>query len=82
MFQFRKWWREIQTVGLKDWWWFVVYLKRNEFSRKLSLSDDLCHQDGWRKLQRERQRAHEIDMKLEDISHGLPQVRVHRRKDL
>ena len=55
------WLKEIEAVGFKDWFWFVVMLQRNEFHRDLDM-------DNWRgtprELLRARQRAHEIDDKL------------------
>lgn len=59
----RKWWREIMAVGLKDWLWFVVRLRRNEFHRSLDMRPkDL--DDGFSNLMQRRQRAHDIDIKL------------------
>lgn len=65
-----KWWKEIKTVGLKDWCWFVLYLRRNEFHEKLSLHffyKKYGYSDYQRYLIRARQRAHDIDIKLEDV---------------
>lgn len=64
---FKKIYWEISQIGLGDWFWFVVYLKRSEFSYKLCLSryynkygktkysDILC---------KDRGKAHHIDMIL------------------
>lgn len=49
--------REIRAVGLIDWLWFVVWLKRDEFSHKLDLSRYYPDLD---KLVIDRNRAHEI----------------------
>jgi len=57
--------REIRAVGLLDWLWFVVWLKRNEFSRKLDMSFNgriPNYHSGQRK------RAHKIDMAIEDVN--------------
>ena len=51
------WWREIKTVGLRDWCWFVLYLKRNEFHHSLN---DILKRGTFMK----RQRAHNIDLML------------------
>jgi hypothetical protein len=32
-----KWYKEINLIGIKDWLWFVIYLRRNEFSPKLNM---------------------------------------------
>lgn len=32
------WLREIRAVGISDWLWFVVWLRRDEYSRRLDLS--------------------------------------------
>lgn len=56
-----KWLREIRKVGLRDWLWFVVWLRRDEFSRKLDL--DRYYLDLER-LFRDRNRAHRLDMEI------------------
>ena len=71
---------EIKKIGLIDWVWFVIYLKRNEFSPKLSLGNiyiknsnhgflkkDGTHQKWFAKLIKNRNRAHKIDDILEKI---------------
>jgi len=66
-----KWAKEIKTVGITNWIWFVLILKRNEFSTKLGVrhywswtSDNI----NWKeKLLKDRKKAHEIDRALEDI---------------
>ena len=68
--------KEIKAVGLWDWLWFCVYLRRNEFSPKLGIRryfyryyrgygyDDYT----WlKKLSSDRNRAHEILNKLDDL---------------
>lgn len=49
--------REIRKVGLRDWIWFVLHLKRDEYSRKL----DLSNYSDMRKLIRDRDRSHKLD---------------------
>lgn len=68
---------EIRKVGIRDWLWFVVYLKRNEFSHKLGIDymsnkyvNDLPFgpKFDWCRFSQEvidaRDRAHRIDMEL------------------
>ena len=50
--------QEIKAVGFIDWWWFVVYLKRDEFSNKLDLNR---YYPNLVKLNKDRARAHRID---------------------
>ena len=60
-----KWYREIQKVGLVDWVWFVVWMQRDEFHRRLDLTVD-----NYRKpeqLTYQRNRAHRIDMAISEI---------------
>jgi hypothetical protein len=28
---FKKWKYEIKTIGLKDWWWFCIWHRRDEY---------------------------------------------------
>lgn len=56
-----KWLREIRLVGLRDWIWFVVWLRRDEFSRKL---DILRYYPDMKRLVRDRNRAHLLDMEI------------------
>ncbi len=56
-----KWLREIRKVGLRDWLWFVVWLRRNEFSRKLDLNR---YYPDMARLVRDRSRAHRLDMDI------------------
>ena len=56
-----KWIREIRKVGLRDWLWFVVWLRRNEFSAKLTLSR---YYPDMEKLVHDRNRAHRLDMEI------------------
>jgi hypothetical protein len=51
--------REIKTIGLKDWLWFVILLRKNEFHRSLNSIS--------KKTVEKRDRAHRIDMKLRDM---------------
>lgn len=51
------WLHEIRLVGLLDWVWFVVWLRRNEFSNRLCLSRYYPDLD---RLVRDRNRAHVI----------------------
>lgn len=71
----RKWWQEIRAVGLRDWWWFVVYLKRDEFHenlrycvlhRKYSKRGRTVLETGVL-ISKVRERAHELDIKLSKI---------------
>lgn len=57
--------REIKIVGLRDWWWFDVYLNRNEFSYKLDIVN--YWPDNLIQLNRDRRRAHNIEIKLSNI---------------
>lgn len=57
--------KEIQLVGIVDWIWFVIYLKRNIFSRKLDIT-----RKNYKKpieLIRRRERAIAIERKLETV---------------
>jgi hypothetical protein len=65
-----KWFKEIKAVGLFNWLWFVVYLRRDEFSQKLGLikyANRYGLHDGLMKMTVDRELAHQIDMKLADI---------------
>jgi len=60
--------KEIKKVGIRDWFWFVVIMKRNEFGNKLSVWRYYTMygmHDGMVLLRRDRARAHRIDMQLE-----------------
>lgn len=59
-----KWIREIRKVGIADWIWFVIWLQRNEFHRKLELWE--YYQDA-KSLTAARRRAPRIDMELDDV---------------
>lgn len=68
-----RWFKEIRKVGLRDWLWFVVLLRRNEFHRRLDLSvayyrcSTLEEQSEYLKqLSLARRRAHRVDMALSD----------------
>jgi len=56
-----KWVSEIRKVGLLDWLWFVVWLRRNEFSQKLDLNR---YYPDITRLVRDRNRAHRLDMEI------------------
>ena len=60
--------KEIRAVGFKDWWWFVITLKGDEFNPKLNLINywDGCKID-YKKLAKDRDKAHKIDNVLSDI---------------
>lgn len=60
-----RWFKEISTVGICDWFWFVLYLRRNEFSPKLDLFR--YYPDKMNKLVVDRNRAHKIDMEFSAI---------------
>lgn len=63
--------REIKTVGLKDWWWFVVVLRRDEFNTTGMFEygrNSGCSLSEWCiKISKERDRAHRIDNALSDL---------------
>ena len=63
----KKWIKEIRAVGFIDWFWFVVWLKRDEFNIKLSV---FRYYPNMIRLNRDRKRAHEIDIKLCIKSHN------------
>ena len=54
--------KEIKTVGLWNWLWFVFYLRRNEFSPKLERAG-VVNLDTLYK----RRRAHNIDLQLSHL---------------
>lgn len=70
---FIKWYHEIKKTGFNDWCWFVIYLRRNEFSWKLRLSQrilkppDITNNNAYEKLIVARLRAHRINESLEEI---------------
>lgn len=53
--------KEIKAIGFFNWIWFVVWLKRNEFSKHLDLENYYPDLDS---LWKDRKKAHEIDEKL------------------
>ena len=63
--------RELRAVGIRDWVWFVLYLRRNEFSSKLNIiywiDKGVDLPKVLHKVTQVRARAHKIDMKLKDI---------------
>ena len=77
---FKKWFREIKLIGIKDWLWFVVYLKRNKFSPRIGLCTYYLNEKNFKynketgekyfcvnDLIRKRERAHDIDAKLSKL---------------
>ena len=59
--------KEIKTVGLRNWCWWVFALKRNEFSPRLDLDHYWGKTRDWDKnLAKDRKLAHEIELVLED----------------
>lgn len=56
-----KWLREIRKVGLRDWLWFVVWLRRNEFSPKLGIER---YWGRMRECMRDRDKAHRLDNEI------------------
>jgi len=58
---------EIRSVGLLDWLWFVVWLRRNVFSDRLRVVRYWPNRLD--KLHRDRRRAAIIEAKL-DRTHG------------
>lgn len=56
--------KEIRMVGLKNWIWFVVWLHRNEFHPRLDLRN---YYPDLKRLERDRRRAHEIDLALLEV---------------
>lgn len=60
----KKWIQEIRKVGIVDWVWFVIWLRRDEFSEKL---DIFKYYPDMEKLMRDRDRAHRIDSELENV---------------
>jgi len=64
--------REIKAVGIKDWLWFVVWLERDEFDSSLYSNPFVAESHRDRKLRidklvKDRERAHRISMKLEEV---------------
>ena len=53
--------KEIAKVGIRDWCWFVILLRRNEFHKRLDLINYYPDMD---RLCRDRNRAHRIDNAL------------------
>jgi len=60
--------KEINAIGIKDWIWFVIYLKRDEFSPKLEI--DHYYPDKLSFLIKDRNKAHKLDMQLQDIKYN------------
>ena len=58
------WLREVKTVGILNWLWFVVYLKRDDCSPKLDIMRYYPDMDS---LNRDRRLAHNIDCALSDL---------------
>lgn len=66
---FSKWIKEIKAVGFRDWWWFVVKLERDEFSKKLNAEYYFEKYGFYYQAQmiKERKKAHEISIKLSNL---------------
>ena len=63
----RRWILEIKKVGFKNWYWFVVILKRDEFHKSLSqITSNRIEVVKKRKL------AHYIDNELERLWYSKP----------
>ena len=58
-----KFFREIRKVGLRDWLWFVVFMRRDEFHPRLNRINYPRGREGSRCV-RDRDRAHRIDKAL------------------
>lgn len=64
---------EIKTIGFIDWLWFVIFLKRDEFNPKLSLSSYYFKytRDKYDNIVlrciNSRKRAHDIDCALREM---------------
>jgi len=56
---------EIRAVGLRDWLWFVVWLRRDEFSPRLRL---MRYYPDLERLCSDRRRAKIIAEKLEALN--------------
>ena len=61
--------KEIRKIGIKNWIWFVLYLKRDEFSYKLGV--DWYYPDNLTQLLPDRDRAHELNTQLSEINHSI-----------
>ena len=62
-----KWIREIKEVGFRDWCWFVIRLRRNEFHKSLDLWVCKNQYPSFNKMNKLRKRAHYIEMKLQEV---------------
>lgn len=61
----KKIYKEIKLIGLFNWIWFVLYLKRNEFSVRLNMSTkEAFDRDNWYKVVAKRNLACELKYKL------------------
>lgn len=62
------WYREIISVGLINWMWFVLLLGRDEFhpSLNMPLTTDIRVLNRLIKL---RSKAHKVDMALTHVKH-------------
>lgn len=67
--------KEIRKIGLKNWIFFVIYLKRDEFSPKLYLNYYLPERcktpqdfhEGMERYNNAIKRAHKIEAELSEI---------------
>ena len=64
-----KWIKEIRQIGIINWLWFVVYLRRDDCSDKLDLFKyyDRYGDSYLEPLMSDRDKAHRIEMELRDI---------------
>ena len=59
--------KEIRAVGIWDWCWFVLRLRRDEFHPSLDRIKIVDDRYLIEERQHRRQRAHRIDMVLMDL---------------
>lgn len=58
--------KEIKKVGIRNWFYFVILLRRNKFHPSLYINSI---DDGeWYKKSRLRDLAHRIDLKLKNLN--------------
>ena len=66
---------EIKSIGIIDWIWFVIKLKRNEFSPQLNLikffHNTEFNEKEFEKIYMLRNKAHRIDMEFVEIESKL-----------
>lgn len=55
---------------IKDWCWFYIWIRGNEFHPKLNLNYDKClisykkTQKEYQRITKQRDRAHQLDIKF------------------